>query len=252
MNDSHTDSPGTANKSTGSAALSFVGKVLMLVLGAILAGFGGYLWTEYIKPKPIYVNIQVFDDSTPPNSLKNVAVWLGIQDVSPKQTGDFGVVRFEIPRKHRKEQVTPQLQLDGYASIEARNANKMTLDRNEMTAIFVLKKIVPPQPKFERRIYSSGSKPSGPGAAFSDWYELCSDPEPDGWTIDDSQTKFVLTGDRQCNAWSECKESVKDPRKVCWQFRMQGHSEQTGGLFNQGNTGIQFSTGVLSVLWKHQ
>lgn len=248
MNDAKKNSN---DKSFASGTASFIGKVFMLVLGAILAGLGGYLWNEYIKPKPIYVNIQVFDDSTPANSLKNVAVWLGLKDVEPKQTGDFGVVRFEIPRKHRKEQVTPQLQLQGYSPIQGKSPDKMTLDRSEMNVIFLLKKNASPvsSPTLERKTYSSGSRPSGPGASFSEWYELCSDPEPDGWTVEDSS--FVLTGDRQCNAWSECKQTLKDPRKTCWQFRMQGHSEQTGGLFNQGNTGIQFSTGILSVLWKH-
>lgn len=234
-----------------SGAASFIGKLFMLVVGAVLAGLGSYIWSEYIKPKPIYVNIQVFDDSTPPNSLKNVAVWLGLKDVEPKQTVDFGVVRFEIPRKHRNEQVTPQLQLQGYSPIQGQNPDKVILDRSEKNVIFVLKKNAPPvsAPTFERKTYSSGSRASGPGSSFSQWYELCSDPEPDGWTIQESS--FVLTGDRQCNAWSECKQTLNDPRKTCWQFRMQGHSEQTGGLFNQGNTGIQFSTGILNVAWKH-
>src|SRR5260370_12381888 len=104
----------------------------MLVRGALSAGWGEYLWKKYNKPKPIYVNIQVFDDSTPANSLKNVAVWLGLKDVEPKQTGDFGVVRFEIPRRHRKEQVTPQLQLQGYSPIHGKNPDKMTLARIEI------------------------------------------------------------------------------------------------------------------------
>jgi len=106
--------------SLGSRTVSFIAKVFMLILGAVLAGVGAYLWSEYIKPKPIYVNIQFFDDSTPANSLKNVAVWLGLKDVEPKQTVDFGVVRFEIPRKHRKEQVTPQLRLQGYSRIQGK------------------------------------------------------------------------------------------------------------------------------------
>jgi hypothetical protein len=225
--------------------------LLMLIVGAVLAGFGSYIWSEYIKPKPLYVNIQVFDDSRPANSLKNVAVWLGLSDVEPKQTGDFGLVRFEVPRKHRREQVAPHLQLQGYSPIQGQNPDKMLLDRSEMSVIYVLKKDTPivASPTFERKIYSSGSRPSGPGASFSNWYELCSDPESDGWTI--TESSFVLTGDRQCNAWSECKQTESDTKRVCWQFRMQGHSEQAGGLFNQGNTGIQFSTGVLSVLWKH-
>jgi hypothetical protein len=247
----------------------------MLILGAILAGFGSYVWTDYIQPKPLYVNIQVFDNSTPANSLKDVAVWLGLKDVEAKHTGDFGLVRFQVPREHRKEQVTPQFQLLGYSLINGRNPDKLNLDRGETNAIFILKTNVqlaapttavsptvvspgipsptvpsatPAPSTLERKTYTSGSTPSGAGAAFSEWYQLCSDPEPNAWTI--AESSFSLTGDRQCNAWSECRQTVNEPTKVCWQFRMQGHSEQTG-ILRQGNTGIQFSTGVLSVVWKH-
>jgi hypothetical protein len=87
---------------------SFLGKLAMVVVGAILAAFGNYLWTEHIKPKPIYVNFQIFDDSNPAKSLKGVAVSLGLTDVVSKLTEDFGFVRFEVPSKHRREQVTPQ------------------------------------------------------------------------------------------------------------------------------------------------
>jgi hypothetical protein len=38
-------------------------------------------------------------------------------------------------------------------------------------------------------------------------------------------------------------------RNVCWQFQIQGHEEQAGFL-HQGNTGIQYSTGVLTVTWR--
>jgi hypothetical protein len=87
MTDSNKNDGG---KSFASGATSFISRVFMLVLGAVLAGLGGYLRNEYIKPKPIYGNIQVFDHFP----QKSVAVWLGLNDVEPKQTGDFGVVRF--------------------------------------------------------------------------------------------------------------------------------------------------------------
>ena len=229
---------------------AILGKLAMIVVGAVLAGFGSYLWTEYVKPKPIFVNIQIFDDSKPAKSLKNVAVRLGLSDVAPGHTDDFGLVRFEVPRKHRKQQVTPQFQFDGYSQISGQGPDKLSLDRSEKSITYIMKKDVPPTPELERKAYSSGAKASGPGASFSQWYELCNDPQPPGWQI--AEASFTLTGDRQCNAWSECKQlDTGDPRKICWQFRMQGHSEQTG-LFAQGNTGIQFSTGILNILWKKQ
>jgi hypothetical protein len=228
---------------------SFLGKLAMLVIGAILAGVGSYIFSEYIKPKPIFVNIQVFDDSDAHKPIKDASVWLGLNDVENKRTGDFGLVRFEVPRKHRKESVTPKIELAGYSKVPGKGEDKFVLDRSEMNFTYILKRDTPPTAEFDRNSYSSGARSSGAGDSFSQWYELCNDPKP-GWVI--SESSFTLTGDRQCNAWSECRQSTNEPTKVCWQFRMQGHKEQTGGFFNQGNTGIQFSTGVLSVLWRKQ
>ncbi len=245
--------------STSNSAASVAVKLVLLVVGAVLAAFGTYIWDEYIKPKPLFVNIQVFDDSTPRNYLKDVAVWLKLSDVDPKRTGDFGLVRFQIPRNHRKEVVAPTLDLKGYSQVKGRDTDRIVLDRGETNVIFVMRKdtapiVLPDQafsgspPILERKTYSSGSQASGPGSSFSRWYELCNDPAPPGWVV--SESSFVLTGDRQCNAWSECKQTESQPTRTCWQFRMQGHSEQLG-LFGGGNTGIQFSTGILSVVWKH-
>ena len=120
-----------------STLAPFVGKLIMIVIGAVLARVGTYLWTDYIKPNPIYVNIQVFDDSKPEKPLKNVAVWLGLNDVDSKQTGDFGLVRFEVPRKHRKEQVTPKLKLDGYSQISVQGPDKLIVDRGEKRRVIL-------------------------------------------------------------------------------------------------------------------
>lgn len=234
------------------------GKLIIGFLGAIVAAFGKWTWDEYIKPKPLYINISVFDDSRPPKALRDVAVWLHLNDVEEKKTGDFGRVRFEIPRTHRKEGVTPEFKLDGYSRISGPKPDKIILAESETSGVFVLTRnpSAAPTPaptpipaQYEIKNYSSGGRPSGKSDQFSEWYTLCNDPEPAAWTIESSS--FVLTGDRQCNAWSECKQTENTPTKVCWQFRMQGHSEQVGGLFNQGNTGIQFSTGNLRVVWKH-
>src|SRR6267378_174006 len=96
---------------------SFLGKLAMLVVGAILAGVGSYIFTEYIKPKPIFVNIQVFDDSDAHKPLRDVSIWLGLNDVEDKKTRDFGLARFEVPRKHRNESVTPRIEISGYSRV---------------------------------------------------------------------------------------------------------------------------------------
>jgi len=227
------------------------GKLIMAFLGALIAGSGKWVWDEYIKPKPLYVNVAVFDDSRPPKALKDVAVWLHLDDVSEGKTGEFGRVRFQVPRKHRNEGITPEFKLDGYVRISGKNPDKIILAAPETSGVFILTKSANPTPmptptpapgQFERRAYSSGALPSGPSDLFSQWYTLCNDPVPEGWTI--AEQSFVLTGDRECNAWSECKQIENTPTRACWQFRMQGHNEQVG-------TGIQFSTGVLKILWRH-
>lgn len=94
--------------------------------------------------------------------------------------------------------------------------------------------------------YGTGELPSGAHADYSPWYSLCSDNEPAEWTIADST--FALTGDRSCTSgWAECKKTTDSDTKVCYQFRMQGHSEQN----SHGDTGIQYSRGHLKVVWKH-
>jgi hypothetical protein len=94
--------------------------------------------------------------------------------------------------------------------------------------------------------YPMGEVPSGAHADYSPWYSLCSDNEPADWKIVDST--FTLTGDRSCTSgWAECKKTTDTETKVCFQFRMQGHSEQN----SHGDTGIQYSRGHLKVVWKH-
>ncbi len=92
----------------------------------------------------------------------------------------------------------------------------------------------------------SGNRDSGNFANWSNWYELCSDPLPDGAKI--TRYAFHLEGDRQCGAWAECRPKKITDDQICWEFRMQGHNE--GGIFHIGNPneGIKQSEGVLQ-LW---
>ena len=95
------------------------------------------------------------------------------------------------------------------------------------------------------KTYSSGPQLSGVGSDRSPWYSLCSDPIP-GYRVVD--TKFSLTGDRACNAWSDCEvDTGKSTGTVsCWRFRMQGHSEAFRP-FGASGSAQSFSTGVLTV-----
>jgi hypothetical protein len=88
---------------------------------------------------------------------------------------------------------------------------------------------------------------SGACKDFGSWARLCSKPKPAGWTI--VSEHFDLIGDRAGCAYAECKrDDASSDTQVCHLFRMQGHDEQCG---HANNTGIQYSTGVLKVVWKH-
>ncbi len=70
----------------------------------------------------------------------------------------------------------------------------------------------------------SDDVPSGIGSNWSGWYTLCTDTLPPDKVIG-STVRFRLEGDRQCGAWAECREAKRTPQAVCWEFRLQGHSE---------------------------
>lgn len=113
----------------------------------------------------------------------------------------------------------------------------------------IIKRETPPPPPplvVTPETYRSDNLPSGHCKDFSGMYNLCSAAKPDGWTI--VSQRFQLTGDRACNAWSTCAQTVNTPTQACYQFSMQGHDEECG---HSGNTGIHFSTGVLDVVWQH-
>jgi hypothetical protein len=74
----------------------------------------------------------------------------------------------------------------------------------------------------------SGSKPSGRGRDSSSNYSLCTEAPVQGeYTVE--STGYSLTGDRVCNAWSQCAPAPgSSGKQVCFVFNMQGHSECTG------------------------
>lgn len=95
-------------------------------------------------------------------------------------------------------------------------------------------------------IYRSGPQISGAGKNFSESYALCSGDPPKGYVI--KSKTFLLVGDRQCGRWATCRETRNEATKVCWEFSLQGHEEQTG-FFHPGEKGQAYSEGVLSVVW---
>ena len=111
---------------------------------------------------------------------------------------------------------------------------------------FVLKPLPKPgvpRPEELKVEKSSGLKASGVGSEFSDWYELCSGPAPQDYSYRDS--KYWLTGDRECGKWAECRYGRADDSNVCFEFRLQGHNEGPGqgqGL-SEGHLLVTYKSG---------
>jgi hypothetical protein len=98
---------------------------------------------------------------------------------------------------------------------------------------------------------TSGDKPSGNRKDFSGVYTVCADaPSPGDYTYVSTSTKYWLTGDRECNAWSTCKGTI-DPngKQVCMQFTLQGHDECPG--FN-GCAAMRNSEGHIQATFRLQ
>ena len=87
----------------------------------------------------------------------------------------------------------------------------------------VLKPLFIATTKIDRK-QKIGTMPGFPGENWSNWMDVCSD-SLDRFERIGSSVDFTLEGDRKCGAWAECREVRHDPTSVCWQFRVQGHSE---------------------------
>jgi hypothetical protein len=83
---------------------------------------------------------------------------------------------------------------------------------------------------------------SGVGANWGPTYQICSDPGRSGYRV--VRAEFQLNGDRHCGAWSECQEVQRNGSRVCWEFRLQGHSERSG------EDSLARGTGVLTVTFE--
>ena len=79
------------------------------------------------------------------------------------------------------------------------------------------------EPYFEE--VRSGARASGFGSNFSSWYELRAPAPKSGFEVDTHAIKYSLSGDRQCNAWSECQLKLSPDGEVTFLFRLQGHNE---------------------------
>ncbi len=77
----------------------------------------------------------------------------------------------------------------------------------------------------------SGPKPSGNGQDTSVNYPLCVDAPAEGdYQVDLESRRYSLTGDRECNHYSQCAPAPgTGSKQACFVFNMQGHSECKSG-----------------------
>jgi hypothetical protein len=80
----------------------------------------------------------------------------------------------------------------------------------------------------------SGPKPSGNGQDTSVNYPLCVDAPAEGdYQVQIDSRRYSLTGDRNCNGWSQCAPAPgTGPKQACFVFNMQGHAECTRPFSN--------------------
>jgi|HubBroStandDraft_1064217.scaffolds.fasta_scaffold01678_15 hypothetical protein len=96
-------------------------------------------------------------------------------------------------------------------------------------------------------VYKSDQVASGACKDFGAFATLCTPDKPPGWTI--AEQHFTLVGDRAGCAYGECLPlGSPTATKACYRFRTQGHDEECG---HSGNTGIHYSQGILTAVWKH-
>jgi len=186
--------------------------------------------------------VAVLDASNGYGAIAGAEVSLNLPEISSDHTDSAGKFTFQLSKKiiGKTARLTVQK-----AQYESYDEQILSLQPRDDTYRVLLKRVgsnsstTTNQPAEVIRVYNSGPKASGSGANFSDWYRLCSAEQP-GYKI--ARSEFRLSGDRVCNAWSECRLQSQTPAEVCWQFRMQGHNEW-------GGSGQALSEGVLTVVW---
>jgi hypothetical protein len=95
--------------------------------------------------------------------------------------------------------------------------------------------------------YVSDEIASGACKDFGAWATLCTPDKPKDWSI--AEEHLELIGDRAGCAYARCEPlGTITETKACYRASTQGHDEECG---HSGNTGIRYSQGILTVVWKH-
>jgi hypothetical protein len=229
---------------TGKIGVALIGAGATIVAAALPVVLG-LVHVSTNDPK-LRFPVAVLDSGAGNGAVADAEVSLNIPDVSADRTDTGGKYTFQLTKKMIGQGARLTVQKAGYDSYDQQILSLQPRDEYYRVYLKVHSSVsVSPGPELPlevTRVYSSGAKASGAGANFSDWYTLCT-TEEHGYHI--LRSEFRLSGDRSCNAWSECRPSLQTPAQVCWQFRMQGHNEW-------GGSGQALSEGTLTVVWGRQ
>ena len=257
-------------KAKGSVKTTIITTALTVIVTAVLTVIGTWIKQQWIDPFSFTVRVAYLDSHGNHVDLQDADVVPEINNVEGKKTNPYGEAIFPNVEPHPFKKANITVRHIGFMYANGTQGPSIPIRKREDAIIVLLRPtsasgsaepstgVRPTQtagsPTAITSVCRSGPMASGVGKDFSRPYTLCSDsptcspPSPgQGYAIESEH--FELTGDRRCNAWSNCqREASSTNAKVCYQFQMQGHSEWQGP-FGLGGSGVAYSEGILTVLW---
>jgi hypothetical protein len=253
----------------GSVKTTIVTTVLTVIITAVLTVIGTWIKQQWIDPFSFTVRVAYLDPQGNHIDLPDADVVPDINNLEGKKTNVYGEAIFSNVEPHPFQKATITVRHSGFVYSSGTQAPTIPIRKRDDAISVMLRPVgsgsVEPSggtrtneslinPRAVTSVCRSGPMPSGIGRDFSQPYSLCSDspscspaPPRQGYVIESEH--FELTGDRRCNAWSNCqREASSTNTRVCYQFQMQGHSEWQGP-FGLGGSGVAYSEGILTVLW---
>lgn len=231
--------PDSAKERKGVIAAALIGAVAT-VAAALIAAWAGKI--TFGPSEKYRFPVAVFDEAVSAG-LPDATIHWNIPHLTDERTDASGQHTYRLSKEILGKDGTLTVSKPGYVSKsqQVEIQDRTTYYEVRLARVPAPVAVAPAvdQPAQMIKVYSSGPKISGSRKDFSDWYKLCSDSVP-GYHIESAT--FTLSGDRRCNAWSECAVDSQAPTQVCYKFRLQGHDEQSG-------SGQAYSEGQLSVTW---
>jgi len=209
----------------------FYGPLIGAALGVVLT-FGFAIWDRYQKSFSANTRIELFVvvvDASRGAPLEGAVVQVFAKEITfVGVTDSTGLLRIILRLPPSFEGHDIQILLlrclkDGYQGVDLRVPVESV--RSQRAPIQVLMEPLRATQDRYSHTFHSGPVPSGSGNNFSQWYRVVADRPKPGYEIDLKKSFYSLSGDRQCNAWSECSWVIRTPETLVFQFRLQGHNE---------------------------